>query len=215
MSFNLLEASKFVDKTSGFQLFSIVYENLSNEELPGVAYVDLKGYPDWSDLRTTTRTPLTSSTSTLSPSRMVSSPGANSPLHSSPPIWTVPKGAIFVRAEPLRPTKDSWPVRIGALCALSAIVRITKKIPAVARETPITSGTETRKKEGVPGELNSTREPTIRDATPAVVKAPWVGALISHQEDQAKPVDRQHSQPVSCQCQADCAYETGDPAPRT
>ena len=61
----------------------------------------------------------------------------------------------------------------------NASIRIAKNIPAEARDTPTTNGTETLRKDGVPGELNSTREPTINEATPAAVSAPWVGALIS------------------------------------
>jgi hypothetical protein len=44
---------------------------------------------------------------------------------------------------------------------------------------PITNGTETRKKEGVSGELNKTRAPTIKEVNPATVSAPCVGALTS------------------------------------
>src|SRR5688572_32782851 len=47
--------------------------------------------------------------------------------------------------------------------------------------TPVatTSGTDTRWNCGTPGELNNTSAPMINDATPAVVNAPWVGALMS------------------------------------
>ena len=49
------------------------------------------------------------------------------------------------------------------------------------RKTPVptTSGTDTRWNCGVPGELKRTNAPTMNDATPAVVNAPWVGALMS------------------------------------
>src|SRR6185369_15392794 len=49
------------------------------------------------------------------------------------------------------------------------------------RKTPkeITNGTETRWNCGTVAELNNTSAPTIKEATPAMVSAPWVGALIS------------------------------------
>ena len=63
--------------------------------------------------------------------------------------------------------------------ALKAIERTTKT-PA-ARRTPVvtTSGTETRGNPGGLTVLNKTRAPMTKDAAPAIVKAPCVGALTS------------------------------------
>jgi hypothetical protein len=58
-------------------------------------------------------------------------------------------------------------------------MRMAKKNRPIAIPVLITNGTDTRWKLGVPGELNRTNAPTIKDATPAVVRAPCVGALIS------------------------------------
>ena len=56
---------------------------------------------------------------------------------------------------------------------------MTKNPAAVNMAAPTTKGTETRWNWGVPGELNKTSAPTMKEANPAAVSAPCVGALIS------------------------------------
>ena len=63
--------------------------------------------------------------------------------------------------------------------ALKAIESTTKTPAASKRPVMTTSGTETRGNPGGLTVLNKTKAPMTKDAAPAIVKAPCVGALTS------------------------------------
>ncbi len=129
--------------------------------------------------------------------------------------------ARWLEASALPPTapKSPTPVWMGERCARSAKVRTVANIKPIAMPTPTTSGTDTRSNCGTPGELNNTSPPIMKEATPAVVSAPCVGALISRMNRtkavaiKIRPNQLTGRRPksIDCQGQANHAHESGCP----